>query len=75
MLSASLRRNLAQRLFKHFRRLPARNQMPLIDDNRRHRGNPLPLKKRFALAHFLFIRASGQHFSRFRRIESDLGRE
>ena len=71
-LGLSRRGNLAQCLLEHLGRLAAGNQMPVIDDDRRHRMNPLAEIKRLALAHFIGVLGCCQNFARAHRVKARL---
>ena len=64
--------DLAKRLLEHLGWLAAGNQMAVIDDDGRHRMNPLTEVKRLALAHFIGVLAYRQNFARAHRVKARL---
>ena len=71
---SSRRGNLAQRALEDLDRLPALDQMAIVDDHCRHRVDALRLVEVLALAHFArMLGTGGEHLLRPRSIEPDFG--
>ena len=68
-------RQLAQRALERLGRLTALDQVPVVDDDRRHRVDPLVLIEALAFAHVVRVAIRVEDRLRRRTIETDLGRD